>query len=103
DRFENTEIFIRLRELNTLINKSQQIKRHIVFIYAIRDNMFKDKDRSKFFDFIIPIIPVINPTNAYDLIKKNYLNGSINKDLNNQIDDIFLNQISLYFDDLRLV
>lgn len=103
DRFDNTEIFIRLRELNTLINKSQQIKRHITFIYAIRDNMFKDKDRSKFFDFIIPIIPVINPTNAYDLIKKNYINEDVNKELNNEIDDIFLHQISLYFDDLRLV
>ncbi|MDP6004025.1 hypothetical protein QKL74_22440, partial [Acinetobacter bereziniae] len=103
DRFDNTEIFIRLRELNTLINKSQQIKRHIIFIYAIRDNMFKDKDRSKFFDFIIPIIPVINPTNAYDLIKKNYINKDVNKELNNEIDDIFLHQISLYFDDLRLV
>lgn len=103
DRFENTEIFIRLRELNTLINNSQQIKRHIIFLYAIRDNMFIDKDRSKFFDFIVPIIPVINPTNAYDLIRKNYINENINKELNNQIDDIFLNQISLYFDDLRLV
>lgn len=103
DRFENTEIFIRLRELNTLINNSQQIKRHIIFLYAIRDNMFIDKDRSKFFDFIVPIIPVINPTNAYDLIRKNHINENNNKELNNQIDDIFLNQISLYFDDLRLV
>nr|WP_228271894.1 P-loop NTPase fold protein [Acinetobacter soli] len=74
DRFENSEIFIRLRELNTLINNSKQVNRPIVFLYAIRDNMFKDKDRSKFFDFIIPIIPVINPTNAYDLIRKNYIN-----------------------------
>ncbi|MEQ1305966.1 hypothetical protein [Acinetobacter bereziniae] len=103
DRFENSEIFIRLRELNTLINNSKQVNRPIVFLYAIRDNMFKDKDRSKFFDFIIPIIPVINPTNAYDLIRKNYINKDIDSQLNNEIEDIFLHQVSLYFDDMRLV
>lgn len=103
DRFENSEIFIRLRELNTLINNSKQVNRPIVFLYAIRDNMFKDKDRSKFFDFIIPIIPVINPTNAYDLIRKNYINKENDSQLHNEIEDIFLHQVSLYFDDMRLV
>lgn len=103
DRFENSEIFIRLRELNTLINNSKQVNRPIVFLYAIRDNMFKDKDRSKFFDFIIPIIPVINPTNAYDLIRKNYINEENDSQLHKEIEDIFLHQVSLYFDDMRLV
>ncbi|MGN0936172.1 YobI family P-loop NTPase [Acinetobacter amyesii] len=103
DRFENSEIFIRLRELNTLINNSKQVNRPIVFLYAIRDNMFKDKDRSKFFDFIIPIIPVINPTNAYDLIRKNYINKENDSQLHKEIEDIFLHQVSLYFDDMRLV
>lgn len=103
DRFDNTEIFIRLRELNNLINSSKQIKREIFFLYAIKDDMFKNKDRSKFFDFIIPIIPIINPTNSYDLIRDNYINEKNNKNLYENIDDKFLNQISLYFDDLRLV
>lgn len=103
DRFENSEIFIRLRELNTLINNSKQVNRPIVFLYAIRDNMFKDKDRSKFFDFIIPIIPIINPTNAYDLIRKNYINEENDSQLHDEIEDIFLHQVSLYFDDMRLV
>lgn len=103
DRFENSEIFIRLRELNTLINNSKQVNRPIVFLYAIRDNMFKDKDRSKFFDFIIPIIPVINPTNAYDLIRKNYINEESDSQLHKEIEDVFLHQVSLYFDDMRLV
>lgn len=103
DRFENSEIFIRLRELNTLINNSKQVNRPIVFLYAIRDNMFKDKDRSKFFDFIIPIIPVINPTNAYDLIRKNYISEKNDSQLHKEIEDVFLHQVSLYFDDMRLV
>lgn len=103
DRFENSEIFIRLRELNTLINNSKQVNRTIVFLYAIRDNMFKDKDRSKFFDFIIPIIPVINPTNAYDLIREKYINEGKDSQLHKEIEDIFLHQVSLFFDDMRLV
>ncbi|ENV23700.1 YobI family P-loop NTPase [Acinetobacter bereziniae] len=103
DRFNNTEIFIKLRELNELINNSKQINKNIIFIYAIKDDMFLDKDRSKFFDFIIPIIPVINPTNAYYLIKKSYINKFIDKELNDKIEDKFLHQVSLFFDDLRLV
>jgi len=59
DRFNDPEIFTKLREINILINQSLQIGRHIVFIYAIKDDMFKDKTRTKFFDFILPVIPVL--------------------------------------------
>lgn len=103
DRFENSEIFIRLREFNTLINNSKQVNRPIVFLYAIRDNMFQDKDRSKFFDFIVPIIPVINPANAYELIREKFINEEIDIQLHKEIEDVFINQVSLYFDDMRLV
>jgi len=61
DRFENTEIFVKLRELNNIINNSKQISRKVVFVYAIRDDMFIDKERTKFFYFIVPVIPYINP------------------------------------------
>ncbi len=66
DRFNNNEIFVRLRELNSMINKYCEDR--VVFLYAIKDNMFTDTERSKFFEYIIPVIPIINPTNAYDLI-----------------------------------
>ncbi|WP_225370228.1 YobI family P-loop NTPase [Methanobrevibacter arboriphilus] len=49
DRFQETEIFTKLREINLLINNSNKIDRHVTFIYAIRDEMFTDKDRTKFF------------------------------------------------------
>ncbi|KAA6311120.1 hypothetical protein EZS27_037694, partial [termite gut metagenome] len=64
DRFQETEIFTKLREINLLINNSKKINKDIVFIYAIRDDMFIDKDRTKFFDFLIPVIPVINTSNS---------------------------------------
>ncbi len=95
DRFDNAEIFIKLRELNLLINNSDQIKRPITFIYALRDEMFEDKDRTKFFDFIVPIIPYINPSNSYDKIADTFQNE--------EIEQIFLQDISLYIDDMRLL
>lgn len=96
DRFGNTEIFIKLRELNTLINNSKEINRRVVFIYAIKDEMFKDKDRTKFFDFILPIIPYINPSNSLEKIKVKFKNETtINQD--------FLSDIALYIDDMRLL
>jgi len=95
DRFNDTEIFIRLRELNSIINKS--CPHRVVFIYAIRDDIFEDNERSKFFDYIIPVIPIVNPTTAYDIVKKDY--GNIIEDLNNR----FLLNTCLFFSDMRLL
>lgn len=97
DRFEQTEIFTKLREINLLLNNSKAINRDIVFIYAVRDEMFKDSDRTKFFDFIIPIIPVINYSNskeqlAYSLKQFKY---EINTDL--------IKEVAFFVDDMRLL
>ena len=70
DRFESTEIFIKLRELNTILNNYEQIKKRITFIYAIRDDFFVKDERTKFFDFIIPVIPIINSTNSGEFLRK---------------------------------
>ena len=67
DRLEDPSIFIHLRELNTLLNNYDGIKRRIVFVYAIRDDIFTDTDRTKFFEFIIPVIPIINSTNSGEI------------------------------------
>lgn len=97
DRFEQTEIFTKLRELNLLINNSKKIKRDIAFIYAVRDDMFKDKDRTKFFDFIIPIIPIINSSNSSEQF------SIILKKLKYKIDPNLIGDISLFIDDMRLL
>lgn len=70
DRFESTEIFIKLRELNIILNNYEQIKNRIVFIYAIRDDVFINDERTKFFDFIIPVIPIINSTNSGEILRE---------------------------------
>jgi len=41
DRFENPGIFEALRELNTLLNNSEQVNRNIRFVYALRDSVFE--------------------------------------------------------------
>lgn len=97
DRFEQTEVFTKLRELNLLLNNSKKIKKEIVFLYAIKDEMFKNKDRAKFFDFIIPIIPVINSSNSSEqllkIIEKNkYV-----------ISSGLVEDIALFVDDMRLL
>lgn len=71
DRFNNLEIFIKLRELNRILNNDDCIKnRKITFVYAIRDDLFKGVERTKFFDFIIPVIPIINKNNASEELLK---------------------------------
>ncbi len=97
DRFEQTEVFTKLREINLLINNSQKVKNDVVFIYAIKDDMFKDKDRTKFFDFMIPIIPVINSSNSNEMLL------NIVEKNKYKISEPLLDDISLFIDDLRLL
>ena len=99
DRFERCSIFTKLRELNTLINKSEDIHRRVVFIYAIKDDMFKDKERTKFFDYILPVIPYINKSNsAGKFIQLFETAGFLD-----EIDKTFLEEISIFVDDMRLL
>ena len=71
DRFENKKIFLKLRELNHILNKSKELEgRNIRFIYAVKDDMFDDSSRTKFFDYIVTVIPVMNMSNARSLLKK---------------------------------
>ena len=101
DRFDNLEIFTRLRELNNFINNSEQVNKRIVFIYAVKDEVFKTTtDRTKFFDFLIPIVPYVNATNSKDILGK-YFKEEINK--KEGINQTFLNDISLYISYMRLI
>jgi hypothetical protein len=97
DRFKQTEVFAKLREINLLLNNSKKIARDIVFIYAIRDDMLQDNDRTKFFDFMIPIIPVINSSNSNEKLLK------IVRENKYKISQDLLDDISLFIDDLRLL
>lgn len=106
DRFQSAKIFIKLRELNTILNNYEMIKRRIVFVYAIKDDMFIDKDRTKFFDFIIPIIPIINSTNSGEILLKRLKSGEDEngKDIYKyDISPKYVTQISPYIEDMRML
>lgn len=98
DRFENTQIFTKLREINTLINNYKAINRKISFLYVIKDELLQNKShRVKFFDLIIPVIPFIDPHNAGEQLKK--LRSEKNL-LEEDLPDRFLEDISRYIDDI---
>lgn len=99
DRFGTPEIFVKLREINKLINDSEKTSGNIKFLYALKDDMFANKDRTKFFDFIIPIVPIINSSNSLDKMQER-LKDTPYED---KIDSQFLRETSLYLDDLRLI
>lgn len=98
DRFNTADIYLKLRELNQLINDSKEIGRHIVFIYAVKDDVFKDTQRAKFFDYISTVIPFINPSNSKDKLKEELrIRGY--EDIPN--DD--LEEIAFFINDMRLL
>lgn len=69
DRFDAPEVYTKLREINKIINSYDAIQRKIVFIYALKDDIFHNEDRTKLFDFIIPVIPYIDATNSGEYLK----------------------------------
>ena len=98
DRFETTDIFLKLRELNLLLNESKVVGRKIFFIYAVRDDMFKDAERVKCFDYITTVIPVINRSNA-----KSQLKEELEKRGVKDIADVHLRELGFFLHDMRLL
>ncbi|EGO8858281.1 hypothetical protein D7L51_03735, partial [Enterococcus faecalis] len=134
DRYNNSKIFEKLKEINTLVNQRNgrkwvQLKfvkyvsatkmfckikkwsiykkieqkfppkRKVVFLYLLRDDMFISKDRTKFFDMIIPVVPVIDSSNSYEKFIEIFREGN----LLNLLNVSFLQKLSLYVDDMRLL
>lgn len=130
DRFDNNYIYVQLRELNVLLNSKIKLelknrkfakvqdsmdsylmekfpqlytsrkKNQIKFFYLLRDDIFSPKDRTKFFDFIIPVIPVVSFSNSFNVFLRIFNNS---KSYKNKIEPEFLRKISLYIDDMRII
>ncbi|TBL90108.1 hypothetical protein [Hafnia alvei] len=103
DRFNSNNIFERLHEVNRLVNNQRSIAGHkkstLRFIYLLRDDIFISKDRTKFFDYIIPVIPVVDSSNSYDQFISHFDDGGIL----NLFNERFLQGVSLYIDDMRIL
>lgn len=69
DRLKNPEIFIKLREINKIVNNNLDENDTLRFVYSVRDDVFSEPEsRTKFFDFILPVIPYMDNKNAYSLL-----------------------------------
>ena len=103
DRLPTTEIFVKLRELNTIINSSANRSKKVTFLYAVKDELFKtEEERAKFFEFILPVVPVINPVTTKSEIESR-LNKltAINEDM--ELTGKFIKGISTYIPDMRVL
>ncbi len=102
DRFKMRSIFTKLRELNMLINQYAPFKeknKKVVFIYAVKDDLFAGEERTKFFDAIIPVIPQVNASgSAVDFFKTR-----LGSDIADKLGVQFLTDISTYIHDFRLL
>nr|WP_321451469.1 hypothetical protein [uncultured Carboxylicivirga sp.] len=101
DRFMNISIFSKLREINFLINQSSSIKHDVVFIYALKDDLFTNGERTKFFDYIIPIIPIINSSNSESKFC-NYLETIEDVEFDDEFKEL-VSDLSLYVKEMRVL
>ena len=103
DRLDDRRIFVHLRELNNLLNNDDSIKeKPIVFVYAVTDDIFTKEDRTKFFDFIIPVIPVVNSTNSGEILLERI--DKAQRDGNGyNISQPFILDVSPYISDMRIL
>lgn len=122
DRFDMPLIFQNLRELNIRLNESNI---PVTFVYALRDSIFSQSEitvendelpesedritldsaiqKSKFFDYIIPIFPIHSYFNSKNqiLLKLNsdYYSGT----LNNIISEKYITGVGFYVSDVRAI
>lgn len=109
DRYNTNVIFEKLREINFLLNSKDKTKENaedekeskqvIRFFYLLRDDVFESKDRTKFFDFILPIVPVVDASNAYD----KFIDYFKRANLLELFDMELVKRLSLYVDDMRVL
>lgn len=100
DRYDNIDIFTKLRELNFLLNSFILAnKKHytVKFIYMLRDGLFISKNRTKFFDFILPVVPIVDSRTSEHILVD--LFDSINFPPTKDV----VSKIALYIDDMRLL
>lgn len=99
DRLENNDIFIELRDLNFIINNCEGLKKPVKFVYAVKDELFHNKEeRTKFFDYIIPVVPIINASNSEDVFLKEFEN---NTECN--ISKEYIKDIAPFVSDMRVL
>jgi len=124
DRFKDPHIFETLRELNTVLNNSEQIKmRPVRFVYAVRDSIFEQLERdvdddagdghdrmpasrlesapaanrTKFFDLVVPMVPFLTHRSARDLVAEEFAESE------DHPETALVNLVGVFLTDMRLI
>ena len=100
DRFPSDialKVIQELKELNTILNDSYGIKK-IVFIYAVKDSLFKKvEDKNKFYDYNLSILPISTTFNSELNLIGLLKDQNIYKELSSKVVSI----VSKYIFDMR--
>lgn len=103
DRFGIQDVFFRLREINFTIQQSPQVRQRVHFIYAIRDELFSVGDKTKFFDLIIPVIPVVNSENSREKMMDLLGASRFSAAMIARLDPVLIETVCYYIDEMRLI
>ncbi len=95
DRYGNVQIFEQLHKVNDLLNARNKDKIPYRFFYLVRDGLFEGRERTKFFDLIIPVVPYVDNKNSLDLLSRRLVSS------NRAVERKVLALISLFVDDMR--
>ena len=101
DRFDDLNIFCKLRELNNTINNYVKINRKVVFLYAVKDTMFKtEEEKAKFFEFSLSLVPYITPNNVREILG-NTIDSTNVSEL--KLDSDYLGKVAYFISDMRIM
>jgi len=131
DRFGSNKIFVKLREMNYLINErknyyytdkqlqknkeynQRKLQKHpgervelkktsnqVKFIYLLKDELFDAEERTKFFDVIVPIVPVVDTSNSCDQLMDIFKKHG---EVLSEEQQGFVKKVSRYFSDMRVL
>ena len=122
DRFDMPLIFQNLRELNIRLNESNI---PVTFVYALRDSIFSQSEitvendelpesedritldsaiqKSKFFDYIIPIFPIHSYFNSKNQILSKLNSDYYGETFNNIISEKYITGVGFYISDVRTI
>lgn len=97
------ELFLKFREINLLLNESDYFmnRKKVKFLYAIRDDVFCQAVRTKCFDYIIPIVPIVDSNNAGDYLINKCLSVFAKNGKLNELSKKDLLTLGAYIDGMR--
>jgi hypothetical protein len=113
DRFSDDiaiKLYSKIRELSILIKQSKDVTQSVKFIYSVKDELILE-DKTKFFDIIIPVIPITDYNNSKNMFlsklasffEKEKIENKLEQESRNSLDKVFISEIANYVYDMRTV